>query len=95
MIKARLIQKEGRWFLPSDVFRVGKYYTSNANLNEVACALDANLRTGLRREKFDIELFVTNLFDENTPVTAQTFVHACSNKVQSSRVLQRSDSMFS
>ncbi len=62
-----------QFFFRGDFFYTGEYYTSNANLTEVDSAFDVNLRTGLRNERFDIELFVTNLFDENTPASAQTF----------------------
>ena len=62
-----------QWFVRGDVYYTGEYYTSNANLTEIDSATDVNLRTGLRNDKMDIELFVTNLFDEDTPVSAQTF----------------------
>ena len=61
------------WFLRGDAFYNGQYFTSNANLTTVDDAVDVNLRTGFRGDDVSLELFVTNLFQENTPTSAQTF----------------------
>lgn len=61
------------WFLRSDLYYTGEYFVSNANQTKIDSALDVNLRTGLRKDNMSIELFVTNLFDEDTPQSAQTF----------------------
>jgi len=61
------------WFLRGDTYYTGTYYTSNANLTSVDDAVDVNLRTGFRGEDMSLEFFVTNLFQEQTPTSAQTF----------------------
>jgi len=58
------------WFTRGDLFYTGSFYDSNTNLAETPVAYDANLRTGIRDENTSIEIFVTNIFDEDAPSTA-------------------------
>lgn len=64
-----------RWFVRGDWFHTGNYWLSNANLSEVEVANDVNLRIGLRGETVGVELFVTNLFEEDAPAAANTFAN--------------------
>ncbi len=58
----------GEWFTRGDIFYTGTFYDENTNLAELPSAVDVNLRTGLRFENnMTLELFVTNLFDEDAP----------------------------
>lgn len=61
------------WFLRGDLYYTGQYYVSNANLTTIDDAVDVNVRTGIRGEDISLELFVSNLFNESTPSSAQTF----------------------
>ena len=58
------------WFLRGDLYYTGEFYDSNTNLAETPSAVDANLRTGIKRDNIRFELFVTNLFDEDAPIGA-------------------------
>ena len=61
------------WYTRADVFYTGNYFTSNANVAKVEKATDVNLRTGFRSDNLQVELFVTNLFDEDAPAAAANF----------------------
>ena len=61
------------WYLRTDLFFTSEYYVSNANVAEVEPATDVNVRFGLQGENLGVELFVTNLFDEDAPTSAQNF----------------------
>ena len=61
------------WYTRGDIFYTGNYWDSNANVAEQDVAVDGNLRTGLRGDNLGIELFVTNLFNENAPAAAFNF----------------------
>ncbi|MEM6683338.1 MAG: TonB-dependent receptor [Pseudomonadota bacterium] len=61
------------WFIRGDVFYTGNFWDSNANVTEVQDAFDTNLRVGLQGEDLRLELFVTNLFNENAPAAAFNF----------------------
>lgn len=61
------------WFLRADMFFTGEYFISNANVAQVEEATDVNVRLGLRGENYGLEFFVTNLFNEDAPTTAQNF----------------------
>ncbi|MGJ8562530.1 MAG: TonB-dependent receptor [Alphaproteobacteria bacterium] len=61
------------WFLRGDAYYTGKYFVSNANLTEIDKAVDVNVRSGLRGDDISVELFVTNLLNEDTPSSAQSF----------------------
>jgi len=63
------------WFLRGDAYYSGQYFTSNANLTQVDDAVDVNVRTGLRGDNMSLELFVSNLFAEDTPSGVQTFAN--------------------
>ncbi len=56
-----------------DVYYTGGFYSSNANVAETDEAIDLNIRSGLRNDNFGIEVFVTNLLEEDTPASVQNF----------------------
>lgn len=58
------------WYTRGDLFYTGEFFDENTNLAENASAVDVNLRTGIKRDNVSIELFVTNLFAEDTPIGA-------------------------
>jgi len=59
----------GEWYTRTDTYYTGSFYDENTNLAELPSAFEVNLRTGLRFENdMTVELFVTNLFDEDAPV---------------------------
>ena len=59
---------DSEWYLRGDVFYTGEFFDENTNLAILPSATDVNLRAGLRRDKLTLELYVTNLFDEDAPV---------------------------
>jgi len=61
------------WYTRGDFFYNSKFYDSNTNTTEIDSALEANLRFGLRGERTNVELFVTNLFDEDAPTAGYNF----------------------
>ena len=61
------------WYLRGDVYFTGDYFDSNANVTSVPEATEVNLRVGLRGESVNVELFATNLFNEDAPTTAFNF----------------------
>ena len=61
---------DASWYVRSDVFYTGEIFDSNTNLAVLPDATDVNLRAGIRKDTARIELFVTNLFDEDTPRSA-------------------------
>lgn len=58
------------FFWRADSFYTGSFFDSNTNLAETQTALDVNFRTGLRLDDVSVELFVTNLFNEDAPSSA-------------------------
>lgn len=58
------------FFWRADSFYSGSFFDSNTNLARTQTALDINFRTGLRMEDISVELFVTNLFNEDAPPSA-------------------------
>ncbi len=58
------------FFWRADSFYTGSFFDSNTNLAETQTALDINFRTGLRLDDVSVELFVTNLFNEDAPSSA-------------------------
>jgi iron complex outermembrane recepter protein len=54
------------WYVRTDVTYVGKRYDSIANFAWVPAQVRANLRAGLRAEKWEIIAFVNNLLDDDT-----------------------------
>lgn len=58
------------WYTRGDVFYTGEFFDENTNLAETPAAVDVNLRTGIRRDNVSVEVFVTNLFDEDAPAAA-------------------------
>lgn len=58
------------FFWRADSFYTGSFFDSNTNLAETQTALDINFRTGLRLDDVSVEFFVTNLFNEDAPSSA-------------------------
>ncbi|MBO6505908.1 MAG: TonB-dependent receptor [Kordiimonadaceae bacterium] len=58
------------YFWRADSFYSGSFFDSNTNLARTQTALDINFRTGLRMDNLSVELFVTNLFNEDAPPSA-------------------------
>lgn len=58
------------WFTRLDTFYTGSFFDSNTNLAETQTALDVNIRTGLRVDNVSVEMFITNLFNEDAPPSA-------------------------
>lgn len=58
------------WFVRGDVFYADKYYISTPNLGEAPSATEVNLRGGFRNDRYTLEAFVTNLFEEQAPTSA-------------------------
>ncbi|MEM7704980.1 MAG: TonB-dependent receptor [Pseudomonadota bacterium] len=58
----------GDWYTRADIFYTGEFFDENTNLAVLPEAWDVNLRTGLRKENWSLEFFVTNLFDEDAPI---------------------------
>ena len=54
------------WFARTDVTYIGKRYDSIANFAWVPAQIRANLRAGLRTDKWDVTAFVNNVFDDDT-----------------------------
>lgn len=58
------------FFWRADSFYTGSFFDSNTNLAETQTALDVNFRTGLRLDDVSVEIFVTNLLNEDAPSSA-------------------------
>ncbi|WP_230293598.1 TonB-dependent receptor [Croceicoccus sp. Ery5] len=54
-------------FLRADYTYTGKMYATEANLANTGAANRVNLRAGINNPTYGIELFVINLFDDDTP----------------------------
>lgn len=61
------------WYTRGDLFYNSKFYDSVSNTAELDAALEANLRFGVRNDNSTLELFVTNLFDEDAPTAGSNF----------------------
>ncbi len=62
--------EDGVWFTRADVFYTGSFFDSNTNLAETQTAYDVNLRTGVRNGDMSVEIYVSNLFGEDAPSSA-------------------------
>ena len=58
------------WFIRGDTYYTGPFFDSFSATTELDDAWDVNLRTGLDMDGLRLEVFVTNLFEEDTPVAA-------------------------
>jgi len=58
------------WYSRGDLFYTGSFFDENTNLAETPDAVDVNLRTGLRFGNYSVEVFVSNLFEEDTVAAA-------------------------
>ncbi len=54
------------WFVRTDVTYIGKRYDSILNVAYVPAQIRANLRGGLRADKWEVAAFIDNLFDDDT-----------------------------
>lgn len=61
---------DGVWFTRADVFYTGSFFDSNTNLAQTQTAYDVNLRTGVRNGDMSVEIYVSNLFGEDAPSSA-------------------------
>jgi len=59
---------DSEWYLRGDVFYTGDFFDENTNLAVLPSATDVNIRGGIRRDKLSLELYVTNLFNEDAPI---------------------------
>jgi iron complex outermembrane receptor protein len=58
---------DGReWYLRGDTTYIGKRYDSIVNFAYVPVQIRANVRVGMRGEKWDAALFINNLFGDDT-----------------------------
>lgn len=62
--------EDASWFTRADVFYTGSFFDSNTNLAETPVAYDVNLRTGIRNDRVSMEVYVSNLFNEDAPAAA-------------------------
>lgn len=60
------------WYIRGDVYYRGEYFVSVSNLGTSPDSIVANLRAGIESDTLGIELFVTNLFDEDAYTAAST-----------------------
>jgi len=59
---------DGDWYFRGDVFYTGDFFDENTNLAVLPSATDVNIRTGFRMDKLTLEVYVTNLFEEDAPI---------------------------
>lgn len=64
---------DATWFARGDLFYSTGFFLSTPNLGDIEETTDLNLRTGIRTDQFMIELFATNVLDEDSPATANNF----------------------
>jgi len=69
-ISGNFLGGDANWFTRGDLFYTGEFFDENTNLAENAAAVDVNLRTGIKRDNISVEVFVTNLFQEDSPIGA-------------------------
>ncbi|MEG3766977.1 TonB-dependent receptor [Alteromonas sp. 14N.309.X.WAT.G.H12] len=55
------------WFVRTDATYRSKQYIDELNISWIPSYIRANLRTGLRADNWDVEAYVTNLTDDDTP----------------------------
>jgi iron complex outermembrane receptor protein len=60
-----------QWYVRGDVFYRGKTYTDPGNLSWIDSHSIVNLRTGFERDSVRVELFVTNLTDDDNFLTGR------------------------
>lgn len=61
---------DASWYTRGDVFYTGEFFDENTNLAQAPSAVDVNLRTGIKRDNISLEVFVTNLFNEDAVLGA-------------------------
>jgi hypothetical protein len=54
------------WYARGDMTYIGKRYDSIVNFAYVPTQIRANVRVGMRADKWDASLFINNLFDDDT-----------------------------
>ena len=65
------LQGDWEWFVRGDVFYRGKTFTDPGNLSWIDAHAKANLRAGVEKDDFRLEVFVNNLFDDDHSVTGR------------------------
>ncbi|GLQ22092.1 TonB-dependent receptor [Algimonas porphyrae] len=65
---------EANWYLRGDILYANEYFISTPNLGESPAVTDARLRTGIRTDRYTLEAFVTNLFEETAPTAANNYI---------------------
>lgn len=61
-----------RWFVRGDYTHRSRIYTTYENISWTGDANKVNLRTGIRSENADVQLFVNNLFNDKSYTGVQT-----------------------
>lgn len=64
------ISSEYEWYAQGDVTWHSKQYMDALNISHIPSYARGNVRTGLRSEHWDVEVFVTNVTDDDTPLTS-------------------------
>jgi len=67
-VPVKVSGKDGEWYFRGDVFYTGDFFDENTNLAVLPSATDVNIRSGIRFDKLTLELYVTNLFEEDAPI---------------------------
>ncbi|MDJ0709501.1 MAG: TonB-dependent receptor [Woeseiaceae bacterium] len=65
-----LWNQDGDFYVRGDIFYADKYFLSTPNLGEAPAATEVNVRAGFRNDAYTFEAFITNLFEETAPITA-------------------------
>ncbi|MCH9694558.1 MAG: TonB-dependent receptor [Gammaproteobacteria bacterium] len=60
------------WFVRPDIIYQGKQYTDETNLAYISSYTVVNLRTGFERDNLRLELYIRNLFDDDSYRSAAT-----------------------
>ncbi len=60
------------WFARGDVIYEGRKYSDQANFSWIRPRVLANIRAGIENDKYKVEAFVTNLFDNKTAASGGT-----------------------
>ncbi len=71
---ANLFGANPSWYVRADLFLASEYFLENTNLGEAPSVTDLRLRTGIRSDNMMIELFATNVLDEDAPVAANNYI---------------------
>ncbi len=64
----RALANGAEWFMRGDVLHTGKQYLGAPNQAVVPSHTYVNVRLGYETERYSVELWSDNLFDDDTPV---------------------------